>query len=423
VRHLARGIVTTRFDERFARCLVCSVGICPVLESGVNVRLLHVVPMFHPATVYGGPSVVAAQQARSLAARGNHVTVAATNVMELRPRRFLRRLTAELDGVQVLYFPSRALHPPGYRSSRFPFIVSQKLLKWLENDVKSFDAVHVHFAREWVPVRAAQTSINSQVPTFLQPHGMLGRGGGVRDLIDRLWVKRTLEGATAVFALQQHESDEIKRITQRARTVELPNGIDLPVTPEIWQEGNLADPVVLFLARLHPRKRVSAFLEMARILSDRGVEARYRVVGPDGGDLAEAQRLVRRYELGDRVAFVGSLQGDAIAREYRNSAVYVLPSVNEPFPMTVLEALSLGVPTVVTDTCFIAPVLENSGGALVSGPQPEVLAESVEAILREPGLAERLSCTGRRLAQTQFSLDRVADRLENYYRSAHARAD
>jgi glycosyltransferase involved in cell wall biosynthesis len=387
------------------------------------VRLLHVIPMFHPATIYGGPSVVAAQQARSLAARGNHVTVAASNVLDLRPRRFLLHSTADLDGVQVMYFPSRTLHPPWYRGSRFPFIVSQKLLRWLENDVETFDAVHVHFAREWVPVRAAQTSIASRVPTFLQPHGMLGRVGGARGLIDRLWVKRTLEDATAVFALQQHESEEIKRIAPSVQTVELPNGIDLPVASDRWHADTLADPVVLFLARLHPRKRVSAFLEMARILSDRGIAARYRIVGPDGGDLVEAQRLVRRYELGDRVTFVGSLQGEAVAREYRNSAVYVLPSVNEPFPMTVLEALSLGVPTVVTDTCFIAPTLENSGAAVVSGPQPEVLAESVEAILREPGLAEHLSRMGRRLAQTQFSSERVVDRLEKYYRSAHARAD
>jgi glycosyltransferase involved in cell wall biosynthesis len=397
-----------------------SSDIRVVLESEGNVRILHVIPMFHPATVYGGPSVVADQQARSLAARGNHVTVAASNVMELRPRRFLRRRAAELNGVQVLYFPSRALHPPGYRSSRFPFIVSQELLKWLKDSVKGFDAMHVHFAREWVPVRAAQTSIDSGVPTFLQPHGMLGRVGGVRALIDRFWVARTLESATAVFALQQHESDEIKRITPHARIVELPNGVDFPITTEGWHEGNLVDPIILFLARLHPRKRVTAFLEMARILTDKGVAARYRVVGPDEGDLVEARRLVRRYKLEGYVTFVGSLQGEAITREYQGSAVYVLPAVNEPFPMTVLEALSLGVPTVVTDTCFIAPLLKTNGAALVSGPQPEVLAESVMSILHEPGVAESLSCTGRRLAQTQFSSERVAERLENHYRNAHA---
>jgi glycosyltransferase involved in cell wall biosynthesis len=245
----------------------------------------------------------------------------------------------------------------------------------------------------------------------------------MRSLIDRFWVKRTLESATAVFALQQHERDEIKRIAPRARTVELPNGIDLPVTAERWHPDNLADPIVLFLARLQPRKRVSAFVEMARILYNEGVAARYRVVGPDEGDLGEAQRLVRQYKLGDYVTFVGGLPGEAIAREYRDSAVYVLPAVNEPFPMTVLEALSQGTPTVVTDTCFIAPVLKNNGAALVSEPQPQALAASVKAILHEPGLAERLSRMGRRLAQTQFSSDRVVERLETYYRKAHARAD
>lgn len=400
-----------------------SIGECLPLESRSHVNVLHVISLFHPATIYGGPSVVAAQQASSLVGRGHQVTVAASNVMELRPRKFIGRRTAELRGARVLYFPSRTLHFPGYRGSRFPFIVSQRLLRWLEERVKDFDAVHVHFAREWVPVRAAQTSIDRGVPTFLQPHGMLGRVGGVRGIIDRLWVKRTLESATAVFALQQHESDEIERIAPRARLVELPNGVDLPVSTERWHAGNLVDPVILFLARLHPRKRVSAFLEMARILSDEGVAARYRVVGPDEGDLVEAQRLVRRYKLESYVTFAGSLRGEAINREYRCSAVYVLPAVNEPFPMTVLEALSLGVPTVVTDTCFIAPLLENSGAALVSGPQPEVLAESVKAILHEPGLAEGLSFTGRRLAQTRFSSDRVVERLENYYRNAHARAD
>jgi len=379
--------------------------------------------MFHPATIYGGPSVVAAQQASSLASRGHQVTVAASNVMELRPRKFIEQRAAELRGVRVLYFPSRTLHVPGYRGSRFPFIVSLGLLRWLEERVEDFDAVHVHFAREWVPVRAAQTSIDRGVPTFLQPHGMLGRAGGVRGLIDRLWVKRTLEGATAVFALQQHESDEIKRIAPRARMVELPNGVDLPATAEKWHAGNLVDPVILFLARLHPRKRVTAFLEMARILSDEGVVARYRVVGPDEGDLGEAQRLVRRYKLNDRVAFVGSLRGAAVAREYQNAAVYVLPAVNEPFGMTILEALSQAVPTVVTDSCFLATTLDSCDAALVARPQPEALAESVTAILRVPGLAERLSYMGRKLVQTRYSFDRVAERLENHYRMAHARVD
>jgi glycosyltransferase involved in cell wall biosynthesis len=182
------------------------------------------------------------------------------------------------------------------------------------------------------------------------------------------------------------------------------------------------DPVVLFLARLHPRKRVLVFVEMARILRDQGVTARYRIVGSDGGDLVAAQRLVRQYDLQDRVAFVGSLQGEAVLQEYLSSAVYVLPAVNEPWGRTIFEALGMGVPTVVTDTCFVAPMLEENGAALVSAPEPEALAASVRTILREPKLAQRLSSAGRRIVRAQLTPDQVAKRLESYYSNAYARA-
>jgi len=179
--------------------------------------------------------------------------------------------------------------------------------------------------------------------------------------------------------------------------------------------------VVLFLARLHPRKRVLAFVEMARILRDQGVTARYRVVGPDGGDLAASQRLVQEYDLQDRITFVGGLRGEAVFQEYLNSGMYVLPAVNEPWGRTILEALDVGVPTVVTDTCFIAPALEKSGAALVSAPDPKALAESVKAILREPEAAKRLSSAGREFVRAQLNPAQVAELLQSYYSNAHAR--
>jgi glycosyltransferase involved in cell wall biosynthesis len=380
------------------------------------VKILHVVTAFSPAVFYGGPSVGTAQHAASAAERGHQVTVATSNVLELKPVRFVDDHTTDLAGVDARYFPSRVLrsHPA--------FIVSTELSRWLQRYVKEFDALHVRFAREWIPVRAAQIAIRKGVPTFLQPHGMLGRTDGVRGVIDRLWVKRLLDNATGVFSLQEQEDNEIRRIAPRARVLRLPNAVSLPPRVETWAVGNLVNPVVLFLARLHPRKRVLAFVEMARILRDQGVAARYRVVGPDGGDLVAAERLVREYDLQDRVTFVGSLGGEAVFQEYVNSAVYVLPAVNEPWGRTVVEALGVGVPTVVTDTCFLAPTLKKSGAGLVSAPEPKALAESVKAILREPELAKRLSSAGRRFIRAQLTPAQVAELLESYYSNAHARA-
>jgi len=149
-------------------------------------NVLQVVTVFPPAVAYGGPSVVALQQAKSLAERGHGVTVATSDIQDLRPVRRMKEHEAWLDGVKVGYFPSRVLRP------HFPFILSERLTRWLRTQAESFDVVHIHFAREWIPVRAAQISIGKELPTFLQPHGMLGRVDGVRSLIDRLWVKRVL---------------------------------------------------------------------------------------------------------------------------------------------------------------------------------------------------------------------------------------
>jgi glycosyltransferase involved in cell wall biosynthesis len=387
------------------------------------VKILQVVTMFPPAVDYGGPSTVAAQQASALVRRGHQVTVATSNILELKPVQFIEDRNVELTGVEVQYFPSLVLHP------HFSFIVSPKFSGWLRRHVGDFDVVHIHFARGWMPVRAAQIAIGRGILTFLQPHGMLGRQpegllgriDGLRGLIDRVWIRRILDDSAGVFSLQQHEDNEIERVTSHARLLRLPNGTSLPTRVEAWAAVNLANPVVLFLARLHPRKRVLAFLEMARILRSRGVAAHYRIVGPDGGDLARAQRLVRTYGMQDEVIFVGKIQGEAIIREYLGSSVYVLPAVNEPFAMTILEALSLGVPTVVTSACYNAAMLEENGAALVSSPEPQMLANSVERVLCEPALAQSLSTAGRRLLiQEELTVDGVAKRLEKYYGDAYA---
>lgn len=377
-------------------------------------KILQVVTAFSPAVTYGGPSTVAEQQAKTLVELGHRVTVATSDILELKPAKRIERSKSELKGVEVRYFSSRLLRP------HFSFIVSREFSSWLRENIEYFDVAHIHFAREWFPMRAAQIATRHGVPTFIQPHGMLGRRDGVRKWIDRLWSRPVLEGATGVLSFHQQDENEVRRVASQIRTFRFPNGIDVPPDAGKWTTDNLSDPTVLFLARLHPRKRVLAFIEMARLLRDQGVKAHYRIVGPDGGDLEKARRLVRGYELENIISFIGSLEEQAVHQEYLDSAVYVLPSVNEPFPRTVLEALGMGVPIVVTDSCFIAPMLGEHGAALVSSPEPEDMANAVRRILSDAEFAMQLSRAGRTLIQEELTSEQVGKRLEGYYEEAHA---
>lgn len=377
-------------------------------------KILQVVTAFSPAVVYGGPSAVAEQQANALVERGHHVVVAASDILELDPPEFIPHRERLPDDVEVMYFPSWLLR------SHFSFIVSRRFSEWIEHNVSGFDVVHIHFAREWFPVRAAQIAIREGVPTFLQPHGMLGRAGGVRTLVDKFWVGRLLERASRILVYHDQEEAEVTRIAPRASLSRLPNGLESMIHGEKWTQANLANPVILFLARLHPRKRVLAFVEMARALRNQGIQAHYRIVGPDGGDLERARALVSELKMQDQTHFVGSLKGGAHYQEYSGSAVYVLPSVNEPFPRTVLEALGLGVPTIVTDSCFISPLLRERGAALISQEDPNALAAAVKRILCDAELARHLSYAGRKLMEDELNSDQIAARLERFYEEACA---
>ncbi len=63
--------------------------------------------------------------------------------------------------------------------------------------------------------------------------------------------------------------------------------------------------------------------------------------------------------------------------------VYVLPSVREPLPMSVLEAMSVGLPVVVTNDCGLAPMVEQSRSGIVTDPAVPALAAAVDSILAD----------------------------------------
>lgn len=119
--------------------------------------------------------------------------------------------------------------------------------------------------------------------------------------------------------------------------------------------------------------------------------------------------------LTDVVSYGGALEHSAALEAYRRAAVYVLPSVHEPFPMTVLEALAEGTPVVCTDSSGIAAELERGQAALVTDGSPEALADAVAALLVDEQLRSRLAEAGRRAIDEVFSIRAVVDQLEGIY--------
>jgi len=170
-------------------------------------------------------------------------------------------------------------------------------------------------------------------------------------------------------------------------------------------------PVVLYAGRLSLQKGPDLFLAAAARVHARLPEVRFVLAG-EGSLYPELGQLARKLGLADVVRFAGFLDGPALAEAYAGAAAFVMPSRAEPFGIGALEALSLGVPTLVSHDAGVTEVVRS---VLHFEPEdvPE-LADKLLAVLTMPALAAELSRSGIRETR-RLRWDRPARLLAGLY--------
>jgi glycosyltransferase involved in cell wall biosynthesis len=172
---------------------------------------------------------------------------------------------------------------------------------------------------------------------------------------------------------------------------------------------------VLFLARLHARKRPVLFVKMAEQLIREGHDATFSLVGPDEGEGAAVTALIQAASIGDRVRWEGSLRPEETLERIARCGVYVLPSVGEVFPMSVLEAMSAGRPIVVTQSNGLASNLSESDAALVVDESLEALVSATRSLIVSKELRSRMGQNAKISASREYSMVTVIDQVERAY--------
>ena len=366
-------------------------------------KIAHVLTYVSADGAYGGPLAVLSAQCEELARRGHEVHVFAGWDGEF---------DFTLPGVHVHLHRVRRALPGGFSG-----LIAPDLTRELTSLLDDLDVVHVHLARDLITapaalaVLSARKSGRSSTRLFVQSHGMVKPDPRLKSRVFDIAIRRILRGADAVLALSPVDGANIRQVAgERARVVELPNGVGLRVAD---RPAPTTPPEVLFLARLHPRKRVLLFADAARILVESGSDAIFTVIGPDEGDLAELRSRMAAPELGGRLRYEGSVSPGRGPERMAQAEIYVLPSLNEPFPMSVLEALSVGTPVVISSTCHIAQLLSDAVDSFEGGA-PE-LAAVIGRLLDEPARRTQLRESGRDLLTGRLSIGSVVTQLEGYY--------
>lgn len=373
-------------------------------------RILHVSAYYAPAYVYGGPPRSIHGLCRALIARGADVAVLTTDANgdgALPPD-----VTGAgvFEGVPVRYFPRTWPNQP---------IGSRALVAALRRELRHADVVHLHGLWNRVVWAASRAAAGAGVPYVLSPRGMFeaparAHHGWRKRLSHLLFDQRVLAGAAALHATSAAERVTLEALGLAPVTL-VPNGITLPSSPPPPAALD-GPPMVLFIGRVHPIKRIDLLLDAFALVHAARPDARLVIAGPDERGL-QASLSARQPSLGGVVRWTGEVDAAQRTSLLRDARALVLCSDSESFGLTVVEAMAAARPVVVARTCGWTEVSQQGAGLVVEQTIP-ALGAAIEHLLADPAGAAAMGARGFAFARERYSWGALAPAFLDLYETA-----
>ncbi|UCF78663.1 MAG: glycosyltransferase [Candidatus Eiseniibacteriota bacterium] len=283
----------------------------------------------------------------------------------------------------------------------------------------AFDIVHGH------PERLVCLGAKlAGVPAVLMTYHLLGSEPSASVEPGRLWVLTERLRTLAVdFTIAVSEADRDALVgkfgRQPGKTKFIANGIRVGPVPSPEKEGVSRElglspeaRLICTTARLTVQKGMEFLLRAMVEVVAHFPDAVLLVVGT-GKLERQLKELCGELNLTPHVRFTGHRK-DAV-RLVSASELFVLPSLWEGLPYSLLEAMLAAKPVVTTSVCAHV-VTDDQTGIVVPPSDARALARAIVRILRDPELASRLGSSGRARLETCFSADRMARETAEVYR-------
>lgn len=367
-----------------------------------QVRAVHVIASVDP--VYGGPSVSVPALCAAIANAGAEVSLHTVS----------RRRGVKEGSFRTIEHMQAWPQAPLTQALRW----SPELSRALDDAAQTADVVHNHGLWLLPNYYAARSAMGAGTPLVVSPRGMLApaalRFSPMRKrLFWAAFQRRALADAACLHATSEQELRELRDLGFRNPIAVIPNGVALPPIQDRSPNESFS---VLYLGRLHPKKGLDRLFEAwARV---EPVRPRWRllVVGQDeGGHAAELRSLADRLRL-QRVSVLPPVYGAERDAIYARSDLFVLPTLNENFGMTVAEALAAGTPVVTTKGAPWSALEANGCGWWIDqGVQPLASSLLHATSLPRAELAQ-MGQRGKRWVERAFAWDAVASDMLELYR-------
>ncbi len=214
-------------------------------------------------------------------------------------------------------------------------------------------------------------------------------------------------------------ASEITPLKLKKTTVyKLQNGIEKQDGSALISIEDKQDDL-LFLSNLFPSKGIFVFIEALSLVKQELPKIKVNIVGNTVNEmiLEKVNRMIDDYDLMENVFIHGQKIGDEKNSFFDKSKVFVHPTLNDAFPLVILEALQYGLPVISTFEGAIPEIIDESTGILVEKNHPRLLAQRIVGLLNDKALLKKMSDNCRVKFNEKFAIDRFDDQINSIFKT------
>lgn len=334
----------------------------------------------------------------------------------------------------LLTFPAK-VHALGPAQGTYGY--SGRFVRWMREQAGEYDAVIVDGLWQfpgwgtWLALRKSTT------PYYVYTHGMLSPWFKQNYPLKHIkkWIYWTLaeywvlrEARAVLFTCEQEKALARESFwLYKAREAVAGLGVETTLGDPFYQRQLFLKEfpalqgkrLLLFLGRIHPKKGCDLLIEAFAKVSFVDSSLHLVFVGPDKiGWRQELQLRIVELELESKVTWTGMLSGDFKWGAFNAAEAFVLPSHSENFGTTIAEAMSCGVPVLITNKVDIWQEVEETGGGLVRSDDLKGVVNLLDSWLTlKPDEREAMKVRAQRGFAEKFSLHAALECLISVLRS------
>ncbi len=237
------------------------------------------------------------------------------------------------------------------------------------------------------------------------------------DIVDRHFI-----GAQEKIAvLDNWNRDLVKRYFKKDAEVAR-SGLDILEFPHAPRALSGKAVRLLCAGIFFPHRRFEDVVEALRLLRSDGYDASLTIVGDHDNDKKYYEILknqISKLQLSHAVRFVGKVSDSELKKAYQTHDVFIFPNHLQTWGLAVFEAMSSGIPVIVSRTTGASEVLTDKENALLVNPKtPEEIRTAVHALARDPQFYEHITRNARTFVEQNISWKKYAERMLDIFNRA-----